>query len=127
MLFGAVVPDRCPLSPSDAQCIFDSSFCACVVSCFKDILSTYVAVGIYEEWSLSMQLFDAKVPTSVRKWDSGMKLNNGPHSPERETLLQWAYESPDILQVLAADLMLYDVASSLFRDQVHAALGNEAF
>lgn len=101
------------------------SLCLCVcVSCSKDILSTYVAVGIYEEWSLSMQLFDANVPSSVRKWDSGMELNKGLHSRERETLLQWAYESPEILQVLAADLMLYDFSLSLFRGQVHDAFGD---
>lgn len=98
------------------------SVCVC---CSKDIISTYVAVGIYEEWSLSMQLFDANVPSSVRKWDSGMELNKGPHSPERDTLLQWAYESPEILQVLAADLMLYDFSLSVFRGQVHDAFGDE--
>lgn len=92
------------------------------VSCSKDILATYVVVGIYEEWNLSMKLFDAKVTSSVRKWDSSMALNPGLLSPQRESLLEWAHQSPDIRETLAADLRLYEFSLSLFLKQVHNTL-----
>lgn len=89
----------------------------------KDILKSYTAVGIYEEWDVSMKLFDAKVPSSVRKWDADTMLNRGAQSSARNALLQWAYTSPDINIALATDLILYDFALSLFNYQVKNTLG----
>lgn len=72
-------------------------------------MTTYKAVGIFEEWELSMQLFNATVKSSVRDWDGNTSLNHGVADFGREALLQWAYVSPDIHVELATDILLYDV------------------
>lgn len=54
----------------------------------QDILLSYTAVGIFEEWDLSMELFDAKVVSSVRGWDKRVAHNPGPASPRREVPLR---------------------------------------
>ena len=89
------------------------------------MLSSYNAVGIFEEWDLSMQLFNATVKSSVRDWDSTMNLNGGVEIEGRAELLEWAYLSPEINIALAADMMLYDFATSLFRHQTAVVLGKE--
>lgn len=93
------------------------------VSSQKDTLLSYAAVGIFEEWELSMQLFDATVSSPVQEWDSGEAVNNGPQTGEREMLLRWAHSSPEIRQAVGGDLLLYDLALSIFKRQTAAALG----
>lgn len=82
-------------------------------------------MGIFEEYDLSMQLFNATVKSSVRNWDAGMWLNHGVHDFGRVSLLQWAYLSPELNAVLAADILLYDFAVEVFKRQTHEALGKE--
>lgn len=89
------------------------------------MLSTYKAVGILEEWDLSMQLFNATVKSSVREWGATMNLNGGIELEGRAELLEWAYLSPAINEALAADLMLYGFALELFRQQTKDVLGTE--
>lgn len=73
------------------------------------MLSSYKAVGIFEEWELSMQLFNATVKSPVRNWNANLLLNQGVADFGREALLQWAYVSPDLNVALASDIVLYDV------------------
>lgn len=80
-------------------------------------------MGIFEEWELSMQLFDATVSSPVQEWDSGEAVNPGPRSGEREMLLRWAHSSPEIRQAVGGDLMLYDLALSIFKRQTATELG----
>ena len=89
------------------------------------MLSTYKTVGIFEEWELSMQLFNATVKSSVRDWDSKLSLNHGVEPEERAELLEWAYLSPEINTAVAADMMLYAYSLSLFRHQTSIVLGKE--
>lgn len=91
----------------------------------QNILSSYNAVGIFEEWDLSMDLFNATVKSSVRSWDATVFLNGGVVPGERAELLEWAYLSPEINVALAADMMLYDYAVILFRRQTSAVLGKK--
>lgn len=87
------------------------------------MLSNYTAVGIFEEWELSMQLFDATVKSSVRRWDARVSLNHGVDHVGRESLLQWAYTSPEINVALAADILLYEFAWDVFKRQTSTVLG----
>lgn len=89
------------------------------------MLSSYNAVGIFEEWDISMQLFNATVKSSVRDWGTTENLNAGVQLEGRAELLEWAYLSPEINMALAADMMLYDFALSLFRHQTNEVLGIE--
>ena len=93
----------------------------------QGILSKYNAVGIFEEWDLSMQLFNATVKSSVRDWDAAMLLNGGIMPEGRMDLLNWTYLSPEINVALAADMMLYDYALSLLRHQTSTILGKQWF
>lgn len=87
------------------------------------ILSTYAAVGIYEEWDLSMKLYDATVTSSVMEWDSAVLHNKGYQSKARQQLLEWARNSTQIIAALEADLHLYGKAVELFRNQTQDTLG----
>lgn len=87
------------------------------------ILSSYTAVGIFEEWGLSMRLFDATVSSPTRQWDEHVQQNPGHQSEERQELLQWALLSPELRKILAADLLLYDFAVMTFRSQTRHLLG----
>ncbi|CAM9504714.1 unnamed protein product [Laminaria digitata] len=87
----------------------------------KRILSTYTAVGIFEEWELSMRLFDAKVQSPVRLWNEKFKSNSGSRSGARDELLNWAYTSVEVHTMIAADLLLYDYALGIFRQQTKDA------
>lgn len=89
----------------------------------QEMLSNYTAVGIFEEWELSMQLFDATVKSSVRRWDANVSLNHGVDVVGRDSLLQWAYISPEINVALAADILLYEYAVEVFKRQTSAVLG----
>lgn len=91
----------------------------------KEMLLKYAAVGIYEKWDMSMQLFNATIKSSVRSWDSSLLLNAGITTPERDEVLRWAYLSPEINIALAADILLYDYALSVFKKQTSAVLGVE--
>lgn len=95
---------------------------ACLSS-LQELLSTYTAVGIMEEWDLSMRLFDATVKSPVRSWNSSGIVNAGPESPQRQDLLEWAYSSPEVHNVLATDLLLYEFAVGIFRKQIKETLG----
>lgn len=74
---------------------------------------------------MSMELFNATVKSSVRNWDAALLLNGGIMPERRAELLEWAYLSPEINVALAADMMLYDYALSLFRHQTSVVLGKE--
>lgn len=91
----------------------------------QGILSSYTAVGIFEEWALSMKLFNATVTSPVRNWDATVVLNGGIMPEGRAELLEWALLSPEINAVLAADLTLYHFAVLLFRHQTSTILGKE--
>jgi len=41
------------------------------------MLSSYKAVGIFEEWEVSMELFNATIKSPVRSWDAHLFLNQG--------------------------------------------------
>eukprot|EP00903_Cladosiphon_okamuranus_P012839 g11997.t2 len=86
---------------------------------------SYKAIGIFEHWELSMQLFDATVTSSVRHWNNSMALNPGPTPPERQELLRWAYTNPEIHATLATDILLYQFCVSVFKQQTRDALGTE--
>ncbi|CAM9257144.1 unnamed protein product [Ectocarpus sp. 12 AP-2014] len=89
----------------------------------EDVLLSYTAVGIFEEWELSMELFDAVISSPVQQWGGGEAVNPGPQSGEREMLLRWAHSSPEIRQAVGGDLLLYDLALSIFKRQTAEALG----
>lgn len=72
-----------------------------------------------------MKLFNATVKSSVRDWGTTLNLNHGIEVEGRAELLEWAYLSPELNVVLAADMMLYDFALSLFRQQTREVLGKE--
>lgn len=69
-----------------------------------------------------MRLFDAKVKSPVRNWDSSLVANPGNKSSARAELLDWAYTNEELYTVLAADMLLYDYALALFRQQTKDAL-----
>ncbi|CBN74365.1 expressed unknown protein [Ectocarpus siliculosus] len=89
----------------------------------EDVLLSYTAVGIFEEWELSMELFDAVISSPVQQWGGEEAVNPGPKSSEREMLLRWAHSSPEIRQAVGGDLLLYDLALSIFKRQTAEALG----
>lgn len=70
-----------------------------------------------------MNLFDATVTSSVRNWDATMSLNHGDVSPDRASVLEWAYLSPEINVAVAPDILLYDYAMLEFKRQTSEALG----
>lgn len=72
-----------------------------------------------------MRLFNAKVTTPVRDWDAQVAINSGTRSEARKGLLAWARTSADLHNILAADMLLYDYALALFRQQTTDALGVE--
>lgn len=102
--------------------VSNSHVLACF-SCLQKLLSTYTAIGIFEEWGLSMQLFDATVTSPVSQWDAGKVANIGLRSPEREALLDWAHTSSELFALLAPDLLLYEFALSVFQRQTRDILG----
>eukprot|EP00904_Undaria_pinnatifida_P005233 jgi/Undpi1/183/HiC_scaffold_1.g00180.m1 len=89
----------------------------------EEILLTYNAVGIFEYWDLSMQLFDAKVKSPVEKWDASITHNPGVRNEAREELLVWASSSPELHSLLSADLHIYQFAIAIFKSQTRATLG----
>lgn len=89
----------------------------------QEILLTYNAVGIFEYWDLSMQLFDAKVKSPVEKWDASITHNPGVRNEAREELLVWASSSPELHSLLSADLHIYQFAIAIFKSQTRATLG----
>lgn len=69
-----------------------------------------------------MRLFNAKVKSPVRKWNSKVTVNPGRQSAAREALLEWAHTNVELHTALAADMLLYDYGVALFRKQTKAAL-----
>lgn len=69
-----------------------------------------------------MQLFNAKVKSPVRQWNASVTSNQATQSPERQALLDWAYESSELSTRLAADLMFYEYAVDMFRQQTSETL-----
>ena len=70
-----------------------------------------------------MRLFDAKVVSPVKKWVSEHTTNPGPKSAKRDTLLRWAHSSTEIRAAVAGDLLLYDLAVSIFHRQTSESRG----
>lgn len=72
-----------------------------------------------------MRLFNAKVKSPVRKWNSSMTVNPGRQSAARAELLEWAHANAELHTALAADMLLYNYGVALFRKQTKAALHME--
>lgn len=89
----------------------------------KGIMVTYTAVGILEEWDTTMELFNAKVKSSVRDWRTEQVSNPGKGSDVRDHLLSWAMQSPEIHRAMATDMLLYDYALAVFKQQTSEVLG----
>lgn len=70
-----------------------------------------------------MELFNAKVKSPVRQWNASVTANQATQSSERQALLDWAYESPELNSRLAADLMFYEYAVAIFQQQTTETLG----
>lgn len=91
---------------------------------WQAILDTYHAVGILEHWDLSMRLFDARVKSPVARWtDLAFKVNPGTQSAKRQELLEWAYRSREVRQIVEGDLLLYEHGRTLFEKQTAESLG----
>ena len=69
-----------------------------------------------------MRLFNAKVKSPVRNWDTGIVANPGTRSAVRKELLEWAHTNVELHDILAADILLYDYGRALFRLQTRDAL-----
>lgn len=80
----------------------------------QELLALYKAIGIFEHWDLSMQLFDATVVSSVREWRSSGALNPGPASAERDevgerdTKLQQPVDQIEIKEKTLVHLAFHD-------------------
>lgn len=81
------------------------------------VLASYAAVGIFEEWALSMKLFDSIVRTPIRRWDAHVQRNRGTLSDGRQEVLKWAHESEILGRIMFVDLLLYDWAVAIFANQ----------
>lgn len=79
-------------------------------------------MGIFEEWRLSMQLFDARVKSPVEQWDANV-ANPGEQGAVREELTRWAHNSPEIHSLLSADIHIYSFATAIFKRQTAVSLG----
>lgn len=86
-------------------------------------MNTYTAVGILEEWDTTMELFNAKVKSPVRDWRTEQVSNPGTGSDVRDRLLSWAMQSPEIHRAMATDMLLYDYALAVFKQQTSEVLG----
>ncbi|CAM9761772.1 unnamed protein product [Ectocarpus fasciculatus] len=89
----------------------------------EDILAGYTAVGVLEYWDLSMQLFNARVRSPVREWNTTLHSNAGVPSGLRYEVLQWAHNSPGIHRLVGTDMLLYSFALSVFKRQTTETLG----
>eukprot|EP00752_Nemacystus_decipiens_P004779 g4350.t1 len=98
------------------------------------ILASYTAVGILEHWDLSMELFNARIRSPVRDWKvtpvhlahlGVHRANTGVYSELRQQIRRWARTSPDIHAVLAPDLILYNFAVEIFKQQTAESLGTQ--
>ena len=70
-----------------------------------------------------MLLFDATVTSPVRHWSHALVPSADEASVFRKEVLEWAYLSPDIHNALAADILLYEMALSVFKNQTSTLLG----
>ena len=70
-----------------------------------------------------MALFDASVTSPVRHWSHALVPSTEEASAYRKEVLDWAYLSPDIHNALAADILLYEMALSVFKNQTNTMLG----
>lgn len=70
-----------------------------------------------------MQLFNAKVKSPVENWDANIAHNPGEQSGVREKLTQWAHISPELHNLLSADIHIYRFATALFKTQTATSLG----
>lgn len=69
-----------------------------------------------------MRLFNVKVKSPVRKWNANAAANPGKQSASRERLLEWARADEGVHNLLAADILLYEHAVDVFRQQTADAL-----
>ncbi|CAM9685130.1 unnamed protein product [Ectocarpus sp. 12 AP-2014] len=76
-----------------------------------------------EYWDLSMELFNARVRSPVREWNMTLHSNAGVPSGLRYKVLRWAHDSPAVHRLIAADMLLYSFALSIFKRQTTEALG----
>ena len=67
----------------------------------QEILLSYKAVGINEQWSLSMELFDVRVKSPVERWDAEYTRNTGVKAPGRAELTEWAHNSSELHDLLS--------------------------
>lgn len=81
------------------------------------VLASYTAVGIFEEWALSMQLFDSTVRTPTRRWNANVERNRGTQSDVRQEVMEWARESEELRRIMSVDLLLYEWAGAIFANQ----------
>lgn len=72
-----------------------------------------------------MELFEAKVTSPVRHWNSSLASNKAVLSDERQALLDWAHASPQLSTALAADIFLYEQAVAVFRQQTSETLNTK--
>lgn len=86
-------------------------------------MKTYNAVGIFEFWDLSMQLFNSRIKSPVANWDAGIAKNPGVRTGAREELLGWARNSTELQDLLSADMRIYEFALSIFKSQTAESLG----
>ena len=70
-----------------------------------------------------MQLFDARVKSPVARWDVDMMANPGVQVPSRMKLTEWAHNSPELHDLLSADLLIYGFAVEVFKRQTAESLG----
>ena len=84
---------------------------------------SYKAVGINEQWSLSMELFDVRVKSPVERWDAEYTRNTGVKAPGRAELTEWAHNSSELHDLLAEDLHIYKFATDIFKQQTAEFLG----
>eukprot|EP00903_Cladosiphon_okamuranus_P008180 g7879.t1 len=99
-----------------------------LVRVVEGILRSYTAVGILEHWDLTMELFNARVKSPVRDWKATPEPLNRVHevySDFQQKIHEWARTSPDVHAVLATDLVLYDFALDVFKQQTAESLGTK--
>lgn len=70
-----------------------------------------------------MKLFDARVKSPVSHWDANVATNPGEQGPSRVELTQWAHNSPEVHNLLSADIHIYSFATAIFKRQTSVSLG----
>lgn len=87
--------------------------------------SNYTAVGILEEWDTSMLLFSEALRMPGWDWEKefnsvGAQNTNLRFQSEKDIALEKAWFDPEIRRILWLDILLYDLAVTIFNEQVQA-------